>query len=882
MSGRDRSEPAPPSAPAPVAGGTPFDNALRLARMLGDQRTVAALLDQQALGPDAPWQSVVDAVEALEEVGETDRAAELLDRRARAIPRDRRALEALADLWARNGRSALAVGAWRRLVALAGPLPAPQALAFATVLDRTGQRDEALRVLADAKTRAPDDAVELWNALGTLAWQSDDDDDALFAYRKLWSSGDRRSAVAERLMTLAAEAGAYEEAAAVATEGYAKSGDADLLLDLASLQASKQDWAGVLGTLGHVDPARMPAARRGDGLMMRAEAYEHLREWEAARMTYRAALALDPSSIGAKTALLEIAAARDDLSALREYTRRWTAAAAGEPELWAPIAVALDRVGRSREALAFFSRVARDGHADPALLFDFADALGRSGEDLWAWRLRRRAVALSRDHVMAAVRDPSADEDARSAAESTAEVVRDESGPDAGERWLRAIERADGPRDARTDAFVASWCLREDRIECARRAVAGHLELRHLDAKGDDEAERWRGLALEIALAEDDHARVKDMLAEPTGLDAGDRIDALLMIERDQAAAAAITEALRVGRDDERVDEWRRRLAEIEERHAPSLSAAAAYDYVDGLGVYGPDAVASHDVGPARIVYTAGLRELSVQDSSLVQPGGVTQEVDGFVLARFGDPRGFEEAGAGMSFQTGTPLPRASVVGERLLRGGLGVTWHVGFDEPILDTGLLRLGAAQSIAEVGARYDFGELAYAEVDLHAREDHTRRFLHVANEAEEAIEAGVKLVGHEPEWDVGLQALASQRQNVATLPSDLAAFVPAADRTGDLSAYLPPSFQLVALVTHLTRGDFFERYRPDRASFPRYDCSAAAGVLLPDLDAALELQCAASVRVAALAYVSATASFERGFFGVADQTNAESRVSFTQGF
>ena len=390
------------------------------------------------------------------------------------------------------------------------------------------------------------------------------------------------------------------------------------------------------------------------------------------------------------------------------------------------------------------------------------------------------------------------------------------------------------------------------------------------------------GFALQIALAEDDHARIKDLLADPSGLDPGDRIDALLTIERDGPAAAAITEELRTGAGDDRDPVWSRRLEEIEERHAPSFGAAAAYDYVDGLGVYGPDVIAAHDAGPARLLYSAAAREFSVEDGSLVLPGGSTQEIDGFVLARFGDPRGFEEAGAGASYQTSTPLPRASFVGERLLRGSLGVTWHLGFDEPILDTGLLRLAAAQSIAEVGARYDLGRLAYAELDLHAREDHTRRFVHVANETEEVVEAGVKVLGHAPEWDVGLQALASQRQNVTVLPGDLASLVPAADRTGDLSAYLPPSFQLVALVTHLTRGDFFERYRPDRAAFPRYDCSVAAGLLLPDLDAALELQCAASVRVTSLAHLSATASLERGFFGVADQTNAETRVSFTQSF
>jgi tetratricopeptide (TPR) repeat protein len=793
----DRSEPAQAPPSVPTGGTTPFDNALRLARMLGDEQTIANLLEQRALGPGVAWPDLVLAVDALEGLGETERAARLLDRNAQESPHDTRALEALADLWTRNGRAALAVAAWRRVAATGGPLTAKQALAFAIVLDRTGQRDEALHVLTDAKERATDDAVDLWDALATLAWESDDDADALFAYRKLWSTGDRRPVVSERLMTLAGEAGAYEEAVAVGTEGYAKSGDADLLLDVASLQTSKEDWAGVLVTLGRADESRIPKARRRDAFMMRGEADEHLGEWARARAAYEAALALEPSAVSTKTALLEIAIARDDREALRGYADRWKAGAVRKPELWGPLAIALDRTGRTREALAFFARQARDAHVEPGTLLDFADALDRSGEQVLAWRLKRRVAVLS-------------------------------------------------------------------------------------GGQGDDEPQPPRSLALQSALAEDDHARIKDLLVDPSGLDPGDRIDALLTIEHDGEAAAAIDQAASAGLQDDRKDEWRRRLEEIEERHAPTFGAAAAYDYVDGLGVYGPDVLAAHDAGPARILYTAGARELSVEDGSLVQSGGAVEEFDGFVLARFGDPRGFEEAGGGVSYQTGTPLPKVSFVGERLLRENLGVSWHLGADEPILDTGLLRLAAAQSIAEVGARYDFGRLAYAEVDVHAREDHTRRFHHVANEGEEVVEAGVKVVGQEPEWDVGLEALASQRQNVTVLPNDLAALVPAADRTGDLSAYLPPSFQLIALVTHLTRGDFLERYRPDRASFPRYDCSAAAGLLLPDLDAALELECAASLRVTALAHVSATASLERGFFGVADQTNAETRISFTQGF
>jgi tetratricopeptide (TPR) repeat protein len=880
-----------PTAVASPVGTSPLDNALRLARMLGDDRTAAALLEQRALAPQAAWSDVTDAVDALEAAGDPERAARLLDRRTRIAPRDPRAFVALAELWTRSGHAARAVDAWRRLEAAAGELGADQALALATALDRTGHTDEALQALESARARAPDHAVEFWDALATLAWQSQADADALSAYRTLWAAGDRRTVVSQRLMTLSSEAGAYDEAVSVGTEGYRRSPDADLLLELASIQIAKEDWNGVVRTLALADGGREPFARSGEReeyWLTLAEAQEHLGDWRGARSSNEAALAIDPGSTAAKTALLDDAIARDDRTALRDYTDRWAAASSAAPALWGPLAVALDRVGRTREAFAFYARQVRSARADPTVILDFADALDRAGDALWAWRLRRYATGRLRDRLVAAARAPSPASDERALAESAAEVFRDISGAAVGERWFRAIVGARGPDDRRSEAFVADWCLHEDRLGCAGRVVAGALGRPSVAADAVENA-RWRTYGLQIALAESDLGEVKRLLASAAGLDSPHQIDALVALERDEAAAVAIAQALdteqtRPQREEgpEQEETWRRQLAEIELRHAPTARAGVSYDFIDGLGVYGPDVGASHDVGSVRVLYGASARELSVQDGSLVQTGGPTPDVDVSVMARLGDPRGVEEIGAGIDYQPDTPLPRATLLGERLLTPKLGATVRLAVDDPVVDTGLLRLAGAQSIVELGARYEIGSVAYAQLDLHAREDHTRRFHHIATEIGGVAEVGYEILRAEPEWDVGVQALASQRENVGTLPSDIASFIPAAQRGGDLSAYLPPSFQLVSIVTHLTRGDFSERYRPERAVFPRYDCSAGAGLLLPDLDGAFEAQCSASVRVSGRGYVTAVGSFEQGVFGVANQTNAGTRVSFTQAF
>ncbi len=869
-----------PSGP----GGTPFDNALRIARMLGDETTVAGLLEQQALTPKAPWANVMEAVGAIEAAGEPERAARLLEERARATPGDPRALKALAELWTRSGHADRAVAAWRELEAEEGPLGAVEALALATALDRLGHPDEALHALAAAQAGAPDGASAFWDALGTLAWQAEDGPEALLAYRKLWKSGDRRPSVSLRLMTLANEAGGYDEAVAAATEGYRQNADADELLGVMEIQTAKEDWTGVLRTLALGDARPQAFARNEEFWLMGGEAYARVHDGPAARRAYETVLGLDPSSVVAKVALLEEGLEENDAQLLRDYTGRWVEGAAAQPLLWRPLALALDRVGRSREAVAFFARELHASPGDAMVALEFADALSRSGNELVAWRVRRYATGGLRDRLLTIAREPKPADDDRSLVESAAEVIHDVSGVEAGERWFRAIVGARGRLDSEAALFVAEWCLREDRFDCARWAVSRAFGRDRAAGQPRDTAvdARWRGYRLQLALADDDRGEMKTLLDEPEGLDPSDRIDALVALEWDQKAVVALRDGLDQDPTPDRDRAWRLRLADIEERHAPNGRAGVAYDFIDGLGVYGPEVGAAHDVGPARLMYSASVRELSIQDGSLVQPGGPTTEADAFVLARLTGLRGVGEIGAGIDYQPGSLLPRGTLLVERLLTPRLGATLRVAADDPIVDTGLLRLAAAQSVGEVTARYDVGAFAYGELELHAREDHTRVFHHVANEVGEVAEVGYKILRSEPEWDVGVQALANQRQNVGSLPPELATLVPASDRGGDLSAYLPPSFQLLSIVTHLTRGDFFERYRPDRAPCPRCEWAAGAGVRRPDLDGAVGVQGSASALVASRSYVSAVASFEQGVFGVANQTNAETRVSFTQSF
>src|SRR5580704_3299774 len=67
---------------------SPFGNALRLARMLNDDRVVARLLATRAVAPGVTTEELQEMSESLEAVGDPEVAARFLEQRLRAFPHE--------------------------------------------------------------------------------------------------------------------------------------------------------------------------------------------------------------------------------------------------------------------------------------------------------------------------------------------------------------------------------------------------------------------------------------------------------------------------------------------------------------------------------------------------------------------------------------------------------------------------------------------------------------------------------------------------------------------------------------------------------------------------------------------------------------------------
>lgn len=863
------------SIPASALEGA-YGNALRLARALNDDALVASLLSQRALDPSATPADLAAVVESFEALGDVRRATTFLKERVRLFPAERETRLQLANLYARAGDAASSVAVWKDIETRGSPpLSASEAEAYARELASTGDDAEAYRVLKGASPRAAPDAKDFWIDLATLAWQFDDSAEALAAYRVICRHKFGLPGAVQRLMQLLTATGAVEEAIAAGLEEFRSQGDTSALLETARLQQEKGDWQGVMHTLDLAESRAGEFVQKQEFWLLRAEAFGRLGNTAMAKQAYGNVLAIDPSSVAAQAALLWDALDRNDTATLRRYIDEWRPSAEGAFELWAPFAVALDRLGRASEAIPFFLRNFRAQPTDYLFALEFSDALEHVGNAGLSVRVRRYAVGRLQHDSLAALTKPTLTLDERQVLEETATTKRQFAGVETGDRWFHAIRaaRASLENDANDVSFALDWYLAEDRVDSARHLLGTR--------RRSQDPSTWDKYRLSIALADDDLASIQGLLATASGIDTDQRIDALVALNRDRLAGAEIVEAL--GHQPADADALKEQLIQIRDRHAPMFRLGGTYVYIGGLNVYGPTVGGAQDWGAARILYSASAVQMQAPAATLTL-GSPVDEVEAGVTARFASERGATEVGAALnvqpaqSYQGTTPVPKATFFDQRLLTDVFGTTLEAVVDDKIEDTSLLRVGALQSRIELGLRGDFARNWYGDVNLHAREDYTRLFQPVGTETGEELEGGYKIVTREPEWDVGIQGIAVQRHN-DTLPTGIASLLPPEP---DLALYLPPTYELVSIVTHLTRGDFWQRYRPDKTAFPRYDCEAAIGILLPDLDGAYHVQCSVSALVTRGGYVSAVAFFNRGVAGIGNQTNAEATVSYTQPF
>ncbi len=887
---------APPKvrpSKAPRPSRTSRDNVIRLAEALDDERTVASLKRERAVGPRGTEDDVKEAVRAYEGLGDPDGAVNILKRRLARVPDEEGSHILLAQLYERMGKTDLAIPEWQLIDRKFG-LSVEHTVGYARALSRLGRLDDALALLkshppSSAKPAPPppppppsnmnppppvDYNLAYYRDLAVLAWELDDSPVALDAYRRVWA-GDRTTPdAALRLMTLLSEAGFKDEANKVATEAYNLEKNPQYVLFIAEQYEKVDDWAGVARILDIPISEQVRFEGREQFWLLRAEAYDHLGNKNAARDAYRAALHLNPSSVPVRLALLWDALDRNDVVTLRDYVHAWQDDVEDEPEMWGPYAMALVKVGRVREAIPYFQMRVRQTPDEYVTMIAYADALDELHLGDIALRLRRHALGKLRSSLIAKRTDPKAQPPDFELLRHHTELTREMQGAEQGQRWFAFAMEHSKPSDERED-FVLGWHIDNDQAERSRKRLAA-------STAAADPRPIWDSYRLTLASEEDDRYEMARLLATSHTLGYAERYQAQLELERDDQALATIQEQL--AKDDTVADEPELRLAqrEILERHAPLARAGGTYEYVDGLDLEGPDALVAHDWGRARVIYEGWGREMTSPNQSVIVPDGRKIEADLGVTLRFQQRDDIFEIGAGANWQSKYVVPHAELyTAQDILRDRVSTVVSAHLNMPIEETPFMRLVGVRDELQMVGHVDIGSRLYTEAEGVLRDDTSRTYEQLGAEVGGSADLGLHILRRDPELNTAFRATGFHRWNVSKIPDDLLEVIPFGTKR-DVDTYLAPSYGMLSVVVQLTKGDFFERQRAERLPLPRYDCTAEFGYLFPQHSPAGEFRCSASVRVGRHGYVSALGSYNLGFFGIEDASSAKASLSYTQLF
>ncbi|MCC7092383.1 hypothetical protein ABF87_10145 [Nitrosomonas sp. JL21] len=250
----------------------------------------------------------------------------------------------------------------------------------ALILRKNGQPEKALSILQSHQGNATAKDQSFWEIFGDLAWELEQTEHSLTAYRILWKSDSTNALVPERLIHLTRNmAGKAEEAIAVGEEAYQRLGDARWLL-------LAMDVANQTGRIPDLKRLMNKAAINEQQFqnvemywLMRAQLEIHKKNPRVATSHYQKALSINPQSAIAKEGILWNLIGQNDKPALESYLKMWHQEALQNTSLWAVYAIALTQIGQNKEALVWFERKLRNKPDDYLWLLTYADVLNRAG-----------------------------------------------------------------------------------------------------------------------------------------------------------------------------------------------------------------------------------------------------------------------------------------------------------------------------------------------------------------------------------------------------------------------------------------------------------------------------------------------------------------------
>lgn len=270
-----------------------------------------------------------------------------------------------------------------------GPRP-KWALIEASILYAMNAQQEALNALKAAEPTATVQDAGFWRILGDLAWNLDQHDTALNAYRQRQQAEDWQRTDMDRLLNLL-EPEQTEERLTVSRAAWKKTGNINYLTVVLGILLERQQTAATRELLASMTAEQQQeASQSSDFLTLRARYHimAGKRGQAIADLNYAHRLSPLPEL---KASLIWMLIDGRDATALHDVLLQWASFAGQDVELATAVAAGWQALGNTERAL-FWSRQLLAGHErDPAWLVDYADLIEQSGQADMAWRIRRHA-----------------------------------------------------------------------------------------------------------------------------------------------------------------------------------------------------------------------------------------------------------------------------------------------------------------------------------------------------------------------------------------------------------------------------------------------------------------------------------------------------------
>jgi tetratricopeptide (TPR) repeat protein len=733
-------------------------NAMRLALGKEDDALWLALAGPvfQAR-PMKPEESAV--LVAIEQRGRAPKQlVAFLQNYAKRHPLQRAQWETLANAQEQQGDLPAAIASWR---AMSPQLISPpeSARRQAGLLLRAQRPDEAWAALQEARAGAAPSEEAYWQAYGDAAWARESKPEALLAYRTVWEGGSSNALAIERLIALYNASAQPEQAIAVGRQAYERLAEARWLLlamDAAS-QASRWEASRELSRLAQRDEVKFAGSEMY--WLLEANIASHDGRKVRARKAYMQALALNPAAVPTRVQLLWFEHDYGDAQQLGEHVAKWQSDAQAEPAYWPVYSVALLKLNRVDESLAWFEKQAAAKPDDYVWQVGYFDALADAGGGDAAQRLRAGMMPRLRARLGAAGKTAKPSE--KTLWLAYASMVRHFEGEPAGDQVLQDM-LARGHTDADVYALLVGSSLAQEKFDKARYwLVRAEADQHKLPA--------YQSLA--VALAQDDRQAIDRILQlQEKDLTPADRVTALRRLGRN-VLALSLTEKSLLEADDASSERLRQHREQLRAQLARRIEAGYEARNLSDLKIKRSEVAVSLPLEAGRATLRLAHNALDPEAGGVLLHSKSLDENDISVLAEVAVGANPLRLTLGRNQRDEHSL----TYGRLELTHALTKRWNARLDVAINglteETSALRAIGSKDKVAVGLNGSLSESVYARAELAGQRFNTRKGEKLGQGARLEGEIGTQLSGGSPAWQLRLSGSTERNRLVDSLPASL---------------------------------------------------------------------------------------------------------------